>query len=304
VTGTIDVVIVTYRSEGSIERCIASALEVDGLGRVVVVDHGDDASREVAAALGAEVLVDETNPGFAAGQNRGVSATTSPYVLLLNPDATVVPAGIAAGRALLDADGTIGAVQGVVRNVVDDAVERSHGVEPGPVHLLGRALGARRLAALPVARSLARRSRLLADHVERVVPVPVQVDYFAATALLVRRRAFDEVGGFDAGFFLYGEDIDLCRRLRTAGWRLVAIPDPWADHENGASSGSRDTRELHWWRGTMRFAAKWWSTPAWTVGLLAAAIRALRLAATGGVDRSSTFRMLVVEPAGDRRQLR
>ena len=107
---------------------------------------------------------------------------------------------------------------------------------------------------------------------------PTSVEALAATAVLVRRDAFDQVGGFDAGYFLYGEDLDLCRRLRDAGWELVALPVPWADHDSGGSAASAWTRELDWWQGTMRFAARWWSRPAWRLAQGAAFVRWLRLA--------------------------
>ena len=78
-------------------------------------------------------------------------------------------------------------------------------------------------------------------------------------AVLARRDALDALGGFDAEhYFLYGEDMDLCLRLRRAGWKLVALPDRWAAHISGASSASTRTREVEWWRGTMAYARRWW----------------------------------------------
>ena len=140
------------------------------------------------------------------------------------------------------------------------------------MHLVGRAVGARRLLSCRPVRAVAGRFGVVADHVVRVPNAPEVVESLAATALLVRREAFVEVGGFDESFFLYGEDLDLCRRLRVAGWELLAIPEPTAHHDNGASSSTTTERELSWWRGTMRFSALWWSTAAWSVALAAAAV--------------------------------
>lgn len=301
----VDVVIVTYRNEHSIEACLRSALAIPQVDRVLVVDHGADRCAALAASVGAEVVVDATNPGFGAGQNRGVAMTDAPYVLLLNPDAVMDPEALAGAIARLDAEPTIAALQGVVRSGSDGSVERSQGVELGPLHLLGRALGARRLTAHSIGRALGRRVALLADHVTREPLGAVDVEYLAATALLVRRKAFDDVGGFDTGYFLYGEDIDLCRRLRRRGWRLVALPGPWAVHENGASSASRPERELQWWRGTMRFAAGWWTNGAWLGALGAAALHTAQLTAIAllhrQVDVRDPFRMLILGPIRDRR---
>jgi len=304
VTAVFDVVVVAYASRATIEQCIEQVGALHGVGTVVVVDHGTDGTADVAAAMGALVIRDPGNPGFGAGQNRGVAATTAPYVLLLNPDAAPEPEGIAAGVALMDVDPTVGAVQGVITNRATGAPERSSGRELGPVHLLGRALGARRLLAYRPVRALARRIGVVADHVERVPSAPTDVDSLAATAIVIRRDAFDQIGGFDESYFLYGEDLDLCRRMRRAGWTLVAMPDRFAWHDGGASAASSTERELTWWRGTMRFAALWWTEAAWFSALLAATIAWVHLSARDHRVSARAWRELVVEPRRDRRRRR
>lgn len=299
----LDVVVVGYGSRDSIAGCMDRARALPGVGRIVVVDHGTDGSGDVAASLGATVLRDPSNPGFGAGQNRGVAATDAPVVLLCNPDAAVEPEGIAAGLALLELDPAVGAVQGVITNRVTGAPERSSGRELAPVHLLGRAFGARRLLRCKPVRTLARRLAPVADHVDRVPTAPVSVATLAATALLVRRAAFEAVGGFDEQYFLYGEDLDLCRRLRRAGWVLVAMPVPFAVHEGGASAASATARELTWWRGTMRFAALWWSPIAWWCAVGAAVLRWCGLALREPSVAARAWRELVAAPLHDRRML-
>jgi GT2 family glycosyltransferase len=275
---------------------------LDGVGNVVVVDHGTDGTADIAEGMGARVIRDPNNPGFGAGQNRGVALTTAPYVLLLNPDAVPERAGIAGGVALMDRDPRVGAVQGVITNRTTGTPERSSGRELGPVHLLGRAVGARRLLSYAPVRALARRIGAVADHVERVPTAATEVDALAATAMLVRREAFDQIGGFDESYFLYGEDLDLCRRMRRAGWALVALPDRFAWHEGGASAASSTERELTWWRGTMRFAALWWTEAAWCSALLAATIAWLHLSVQDVRVSRRAWRELVVEPQRDRRR--
>jgi len=300
VTGRFDVVVVAYASRDTIEHCIERVAALPGVGNLVVVDHGTDGTADIAEVLGAQVYRDPGNPGFGAGQNRGVAATIAPYVLLLNPDAAPEPEGIAAGLAHLDADLRVGAVQGVITNRTTGAPERSSGRELGPVHLLGRAVGARRLLAYAPVRAIARRVGVVADHVERVPADPIEVDSLAATAILVRRTAFDEIGGFDESYFLYGEDLDLCRRMRRAGWKLLALPDRFAWHESGASAASSTERELTWWRGTMRFASLWWTETAWFVALLAATIAWANLSVRDARVSSRAWRELVREPYRDR----
>jgi hypothetical protein len=105
------------------------------------------------------------------------------------------------------------------------------------------------------------------------VEAPTYVETLAATVLLVRRSAFEQVGGFDERYFLYGEDLDLCRRLRNADWRLVALPSEFARHQSGASSAGWWERELVWWQGTMQFASRWWTGNAWRLAVGAALVR-------------------------------
>lgn len=290
----VDTVLVAYGSEDVIGAAVVAARSLGG--RVVVVDHGDGCSAEAAARLGAVTSVDQTNPGFGAGQNRGVAGTTTRYVLLCNPDAEIRPDAVRAGADYLDCHPRVAAVQGVVVNRATGLPERSQGLAVSPVHLLGRAVGARRLLALSAVRRLARRSGVLRDHADRVPSGPVPVETLAATVLLVRRAAFDSVGGFDTRYFLYGEDLDLCRRVRNAGWSLVALPDVWAVHESGGSAVSSLSRELHWWRGTMQYAARWWTGGQFAVALLAAAGRATTLTLRSPADGAAAWSSVVLAP--------
>lgn len=294
----IDTVLVAYRSEDVIEAALARAARLGG--RAVVVDHGDGASARIAARAGATAIHDPSNPGFGTGQNRGISFTGSELVLLCNPDAEIVPGAVLAGAALLCARPEAAAVQGVIVNRSTGRPERSAGVEVGPLHLLGRALGARRSLRVPGVAALARRSATLRDHADRVPSGVVEVESLAATALLVRRAALDQVGGFDERFFLYGEDLDLCRRLRLNGWALLATGERWAVHESGGSARSAVSREAEWWRGTMSFAARWWAPGAWRAALAAATLRWATLALSHPSRAGSTLQAVVVGPARTR----
>jgi len=301
-SGRLAVVIVGYDSADVIAECVTRARDLSDVSDIVVVDHGTDGTADIAAAAGAHVVRDPGNPGFGSGQNRGVRETAAPYVLLLNPDAVPDPDGITAGLAAVDGDARLGAVQGVIVSRATGQPERSQGRELGPVHLYGRALGAKRLLRLPAVRWVARRVRSFADHADRVPDGPVSVQSLAATAVIVRRQAFDEVGGFDEAYFLYGEDLDLCRRMRGAGWTLLALPDRFAVHEGGASAPTVVERELSWWRGTMRFAAQWWSPGRWWAAVGAAVLQWAVLAARQPSSAGRAWHELVSEPRRDRAQ--
>ena len=299
----VDVVVVAYRSVATLAACIGSTDGLPNRGALVVVDHGDDASAHLAEAFGATVLRNPANPGFGAGQNQGVTRGSAPYVLLLNPDAELRPVAVAGGVALLEREPDVAAVQGAILGR-DDAPERSAGQALSPVHLVGRAVAAKALLRWTVVRRAVRVLPGLRDTVDRQVVAARDVDSLAATAVLVRRAAYEAIGGFDEGYFLYGEDADLCMRLRRAGWRIVALPETWATHASGASSGSWVRRELAWWEGTLTYAWRWWG-PVGRAGALAAAlVMWARLVAADPAGARTAFRRLLVFPVRRGLQLR
>jgi len=295
-SATVDAVVVTYQSQADIAACVGALAQIPRLGTVVVVDHGSDRSGAVAGDLGATVVADPTNPGYGAGQNRGVSLTSSRYVLLVNPDAVVDPAGIAAGVAVLDASPDVAAVQGIVTDRRSGLPERSAGATLGPVHLVGRALHLRRFLRSPLVRRVAAHVPALADHAARVPAHATDVEALGATAPLVRRSAFEAAGGFDQGYFLYGEDLDLCRRLRAAGWRLVTLPVPWAVHASGSSSPGWWDHELAWWEGALHYAARWWTPRQWVLAGIATAIRMVPMVAVHPNRTEELITRLVTTP--------
>jgi len=292
----VDAVVVTYRSADQLPGCMAALRAESLIGTITVVDHGDDCSDLLARDSGADLVIsDPSNPGFGAGQNLGAGSGELPFILLCNPDARILPGVIQQGLAVLDQRNPIAAVQGVIADPDSGAVDRSAGDELGPLHLWSRALGLKRLARYPVARRLARVAGM-GDTIDRVPAEITEVETLAATAPLIRRSAFESVGGFDDSYFLYGEDLDLCRRLRADGWRLVTLPSPWAQHREGASSSTTTARERAWWGGTIRFAAQWWTPSRWRAALAASAVAAVRFGQGRPGVTKANWRSMVTEP--------
>lgn len=292
--------VVAYNNASTIASTVRRAQSLPNCTTVVVVDNGLDDSGPIAERAGARVVLRPDNPGFGVAQNRGVDATAEPFVLLLNPDAETFDDGIREGLAVIDGDDRVGAVQGIITSRHDGRPERSMGPDLRWVHLMGRALALRSLLSTAPGRWLAR-ALGVGDTVDRVPPAPTHVETLAATALLVRRDAFDDVGGFDESFFLYGEDLDLCRRLRSAEWELVGLPIPWATHCDGSTAASSFDRELTWWNGTLGYAAKWWETRHWTLALGASGLMAARLMLRRWSSRHVVIDQLIIQPRRRRR---
>lgn len=266
--GRVDAVIVTFNNAGDLPACVAAARAWDRVARVIVVDNdSSDLSAEVADRIADVVVRIPVNIGFGAAQNRGRSESASPYLLVLNPDARVDPAGLEAGFRVLAASADVALVEGEIRRDADGAEERWQGRPPGLLDLVARLLQLQRWLGEDRLKRLAARGGAR-YFLERSVDAAREVDFLAAVAVLARREALESVGGFDEAFFLYAEDIDFCIRLRDGGWRLVAIPSPWATHIGGASSkGRRLVRRRLWWESHRLLVERHWSGPRRHTGL-------------------------------------
>lgn len=226
----VDVVIVAYNSAQDLDACLDGvAASGDAVGRVVVVDNASpDDSAAVAEAHPSRptVVRSATNRGFGAGCNLGFAETNAPFVLFLNPDAVPEPGAVDTLAATIAAAPRIGAVGARLVDPRDETRAAAAGAEPGLRSVAGHFL---LVSRLPMAGRLFRPLQL--SDASR----SARVDWVSGGAMLVRREAFDAVGGFDERLFLYMEDVDLCRRLREAGWSVGYEPRAIVGHAIGGS---------------------------------------------------------------------
>ena len=251
VAPTVSAVVVSYNSAAYLPDCVRS-LRSEGVGDVVVVDNASsDAS--VAAVLAADPAVNvvETgaNLGFGTGANRGVEASTGEYVLILNPDTVVEPGTVKALVDALEGDAGLAAVGPRMENV-DGSLYPSVRRFPNFTVAFGHAF----LGLVWPHNRYTRSYRMLDWDHDRPA---ADVDWVGGACLLVRRSAFDTVGGFDEQYFMYVEDVDLCWRLGRAGWRIGYEPAGRVVHALGGSSRLEPYRmiaEHH--RSLLRFVSK------------------------------------------------
>ncbi|HEV2069221.1 MAG TPA: glycosyltransferase family 2 protein, partial [Acidimicrobiales bacterium] len=222
-------VIVSYNVADLVLECIAS-LRKDGIERIVVVDNAsvDDSVKAVRRhEPEVEVLALPRNLGYGAAANRGVSRTTAPYVTIMNPDVVVGPGSTKALVDALEADPGL-AVVGPRVETPDGELYPSARTFPDLADAAGHAF----FHFVWPANPFSRRYRMLDwDHA-----AATDVDWVAGNHFLARRRAWDEVGGFDEDYFMYMEDVDLCWRLRRAGWRTGYEPTARVTHAIGRST--------------------------------------------------------------------
>ncbi|MGH9127189.1 MAG: glycosyltransferase, partial [Acidimicrobiales bacterium] len=240
-----DVVIVTYQSAPHLGSCLAS---LPTNARVVVVDNNStDDSAAIAGEHGVPVLRNAANRGFAAAANQGAAVGREDLILFLNPDAVVAPADLSRlAEAALDDDSI--AVVGPCLVSPEGRGQRPWWPFPSPLGSWCEAAGIHRMGARLGPRQAAEPRNAGATDVAFVV----------GACFLVRRVAFEALGGFDEDFWLYGEEADFCRRAADTGWRVRYVPDAQAVHVGGGSSSGADgdvVRE-HFARGTDRVIRK------------------------------------------------
>jgi len=255
-------VVVNYESGLALARCVAD-LRSAGLAELVVVDNGStDGSLAAAEAAVSEVTVVSPgrNLGYGAAANRGVSASAAPLILICNPDLEVPPGAVTALVAALDADPGCALVGPLIRNASGERYPSARRF-PSMVDAAGHAL----LGIFASDNRFTRRYQQ-ADLDESGTDTRT-VDWVSGACFLVRRSAFESIGGFDESYFMYVEDVDLCWRIGRSGWSVAYVPGAEVTHLQGLSTDLHPYRMiLEHHRSLLRFAGR--SSTGWRRVLL------------------------------------
>jgi N-acetylglucosaminyl-diphospho-decaprenol L-rhamnosyltransferase len=224
----VDVVIVSYNSRNTLRACVQPLVDAHDANVIVVDNASPDASFEAVADLPVTSIALKENGGFAHGCNAGWRAGSAPFVLLLNPDARIDEASLRRLVEALDGAPTVGAAAPRIVHT-DGSVEYSQRRFPRLRSTYAQALFLHRL--FPRAPWTDELIRDEAAYERRGRP-----DWVSGACILLKRQALEELGGLDEGFFMYSEDIDLCRRLRSSGYDILFEPAAKVEHEGGASA--------------------------------------------------------------------
>lgn len=222
-------VVVTYFPGAFLRRMVASvAAAATEPVTLTVVDNGStDGTLEWAGSQpGLDLVRSRGNLGYGGGANLGVRASSEPWVLVANSDLTFAPGAL--DRLLAAADRWPSA------GVLGPRIHTPEGLlYPSARELpsLGRGVGHALFGWI-----WPRNPWTAAYRREREAPHEGTTGWLSGACLLLRRAAFDEVGGFDESYFMYFEDTDLCERLGRAGWDVVYAPDAVVEHHGGHST--------------------------------------------------------------------
>ncbi|MFC0282884.1 glycosyltransferase family 2 protein [Camelimonas abortus] len=252
----LDVVIVNWNAGALLGECLdaLAASTIAAALHVIVVDNASrDGSWAACVArrdLRVSLIRNPDNRGFGAACNQGAAAGDAPYLLFLNPDTRVFPDTLEAALAFARRPfgGAPPGAVGVIH--VDDRGEaqRTCASQPTAGRLLGRALALDRIAP-----RLAPPLFMTGwDHLDTRAVAQVMGAF-----LLMERALFERLGGFDARYFVYYEDMDLCLRVAAAGRPVVHFAGARTWHKTqGTTAQVRDRRLFYFWRSEMTFAAR------------------------------------------------
>lgn len=238
-------IVVTYQSGSTIDACLSRLRQAQDVAEIRVIDNGSvDGTLEIVQRHASHdprvrFIGNPDNPGFAAANNQGVADSGSPWLVFINPDLMVEPETLAGLRSRADAlgDCLLGVEQLDEHGHADEAVRRR---DPDFLLML-RSPGKGSKLAVP------------RDPQQALQRVPA----LSGALLMMSRALFDRIGGWDAGYRLHAEDLDLCRRAREAGAVVAIANDLQVTHVRGVSSRSRPFFvEWHKHKGLWRYFQK------------------------------------------------
>lgn len=239
---TIGAVIVTHNSQQYIKTCIESLVQ-EGIKHIVVVDSAstDDTLHQVAMFNVHTISLSE-NKGFGYAANKGAQDMNTDYVLFINPDARIETGALQRVQELLRIVPDIGAVGLSLQDSNGKQEKECFGEEPNPMRLVLRKF-----------------------QKENVSDDPFETDWVSGGAMIVYKNTFSQIGGFDEGFFLYWEDVDLCRRVREARKSVWVHPQAKTVHIRGASQGNQKLKTTLYDASADRYYKKHYPTHIWLI---------------------------------------
>jgi GT2 family glycosyltransferase len=229
----LSVLIVNYNGGRQLHECLSS-LSHDPLIRqsqVIVVDNAseDGSAREVAAQYPVELISLDHNDGFGSANNVGLSRCTGRYTLMVNPDTWLSDGDMRTWVRFMDAHPRAG-LAGPRLVGPDGSLQPSIRNYPTVFREAFEALYLHRI--LPKLTNRCANVVQTAEDYDHARPA----EWVSGAAMMARTEAILEIGGFDRAFFLYMEEVDLCRRLTEAGWEVWYDPEVTVVHVGGAYS--------------------------------------------------------------------
>jgi len=221
--------IVNYNSRENLARCLDSIQKNVPPGvetQIIIVNNeSEKLSGETLCSSRAEIVEAGENLGFGRAHNLGTKSARGEYILFLNPDTEVLSGSLEKMLGIFAADEKIGIVGPALVSESGKAAEEHFGFRKTPFSLV--------------------KTKLFGPG--REVFQPVQADWLSGAAMMVRKKLFRELGGFDENYFMYFEDVDLCLRAIKRGHQVIMNPEAKILHESGQSfSDNRQKKKYYY----------------------------------------------------------
>jgi N-acetylglucosaminyl-diphospho-decaprenol L-rhamnosyltransferase len=231
-----DAIVVAYRSGEVIADCLAALRRDQAVRRIVVVDNSGDAdtARAVDGVPGTLLLRQRENVGFGRAVNAARRHVATDWVVLANPDAVQSPSTTGECLSFLRFRDQVG-VLGPRMLRSDGSLFRNSQHDLGLLRLTTQSLLERHRPLRAAAAALRLEGAFGQQRSAAAHRTAHRTDYVIGSFVLCRTRALDQIGWFDESIFLFGEDQDLCRRMRQAGWEVWFAPVGEVTHAGGHS---------------------------------------------------------------------
>lgn len=228
----VSVIIVNYNTVDELRNCIRSVKKYtkEIAYDLIVVDNNSDDHTE--AMLESE-FPDVTsyflqyNSGFSIGNNYAMGRSNSKYILLLNPDTALTENSFLQMYEFLENNSAVGAVGPIFTNHHGNIGLTIHKFPNIKIHFI---------ESLNIKPLIKRYSLTKEQNILISMEKPFEVDWISGGSFMVRRSIYDDIGGFDEKFFLFGEDVDWCVRIKNSGWKIFCLPKIKIVHVGGVST--------------------------------------------------------------------
>ncbi|MHB8896123.1 MAG: glycosyltransferase family 2 protein [Candidatus Geothermincolia bacterium] len=251
-------IIINKNTRDFLRQCLETIIAQDFAGGITtwVVDNAStDGSPQMVLEEfpGVNLVWNQANVGYARACNQGIETATEPYLLIMNSDTALSADTVAQVVACMERNPDAGVVAPLLRNT-DGSLQYScrefPSIKTAFVHaFLGLFRGENPHSA--------RYKKMEWDHEQEC-----DVEWVSGAFMALRRRALQDIGGFDEGYFMYVEDVDLCWRMWKAAWRVTYLPGAEVYHHIGMSSRAVPTRMVfHHHVSMLRFHRKTYEGP-------------------------------------------
>ena len=271
----IDLIIVNYKSTDFLHTCLSSVYEnLNGTKvNVHVFDNGSDDHVDLIKTNFPKIslIKNHRNLGFSSGVNRVLEKTSSPYILILNPDTIVYDDFFESVVGFMKKNSDVG----ILGPKVLDKAHCVQGSARAFPTLRSALFGRRSLLTRMFPRNRFTCANILSNLSDG--KTPMEVDWVSGACMVVKREALDDVGLLDERFFLYWEDVDWCKRMWNKGWKVTYYPQATIKHAVGGSSEHnvfRSVFEFH--KSAYAYFAKHFQSPRLLIKPLVVAGLSLR----------------------------